>query len=108
MRPSEERLGLKGGHRDAGQVTSGRIDDETRHPGRLELGVEPIQALDLKPAGGKQQDSAPRSKKRSCTQTLAACEGRPEDRKVEGDAVDTQLGARPQRVHDQKLVDASI
>ena len=47
------------GHRDPRQVGGVRVDQEPRHPRRLELGVEAVEALDLEPARGEQQDPPP-------------------------------------------------
>src|SRR5450631_3153324 len=108
MRPGEERLGLERGNRDPRKVAGGRIDDETGHPGRLELGVEPIQPLDLEPPRRKQKHTAPTPQERSGSQTLSTFQGGPEYREVEGDAIDAQLWTELQRVDDEQLVDAGV
>src|ERR1700742_5025058 len=55
-RPDQERLGLEGGHRDAGRVLRLRENEKPGLPDRLELGVEFVQRLDLEPFGQEKQN----------------------------------------------------
>src|SRR5438445_11358934 len=59
-----ERLGLERGEGNPGNVACGGVGEKPRLPARLELGVEPVQRVDLPPPRRKEQDAAPQPQDR--------------------------------------------
>ncbi len=95
--PDQEGLGFEHGQSDTWKIAVGWKADVARRPLWLELRVEPVEAVDLEPAGKEDQQPAETAGHRPGTEPLPALQRGPEEGEVQGQTVHVQPARGPNR-----------